>query len=310
MPRSAEDIIREFSDRLGDLKLATPTSEGTTTSLIDEVLDQFYPSNMANLNAWVYGGLDVPPDNQGVERRASSYAQGSHTLSFYAPWPAIISVEGTYEIHERYRRARKVEALNAAIGQLGVIFNHPVIDSSILTEENRWQYTLPASHDWTGVSRVELQITTDASLQGYPYWRLLDGWELYRNQDVSGETLVLQFSELLPQDRRLRIFGNVSYPEIQADTDTLELAGPWERTALEWVYEYAEYKLQGWATNKQPTLDHTKQVERMERMFAAQRESLKQRIPSRPNRQIITPWSRREYGNDSGYLGARSQVSH
>ena len=67
------------------------------------------------------------------------------------------------------------------------------------------------------------------------------------------ETWLIEFGILPPINRKLRIFGEGFYPTLSADTDILAIAGKWEGGALEWIYDWAEFRLNDSLSNRQPT---------------------------------------------------------
>lgn len=316
MSQSALDIIRELGYRWNGLVLATPDGVGGQTTLIDSKLDAYFPETVDQFNVWVYGGLDVPAANVGIERQAVSWAQTSHTLTFYSAWPATIIASGTYEIYRRVARGRLVAALNAAIGQLEDYWHRTFIDESIVTVQGQYRYVLPRYQNWISINRIELQMLTQSNLVGYPYEEL-EGWNIEEDQTGGVQTFYLQFSDVaLPAGRRLRIHGEGSYPEIEADTDTLELVGGNQRRALEWVYDYAGYKLDGWLMNEASTLDQQKLYAKRGEDLQGVLEDIRKKTAPHQNVRIMTPLTpngrlRRGGGRDPRWIGAAwSQANH
>jgi len=162
MAKTAQQLIRELAYRLGELRLSTATSAGLATTVVDTSLLQHFPGDVAQLNAWAYA---VAGTNAGQERRAKSWAYSSTTLTLYSPgFSALTAQNDTFEIHLRSQRARKLEAINEAVGMLNLGWFRKVIDGSIETVSTRYRYALPTAVPWSAVDRVELQGGSDSDL--------------------------------------------------------------------------------------------------------------------------------------------------
>ena len=115
MAQTAIALIRELSERVGDLVISTPNSGGTA-SLFDPDLLQYFPQPLQQFNGWVYctqGSQDA--GNRGLERRAQQWRPDQSLLQLYSPgFPSPIT-GGEYEIGMRFPRRRKMAALNSAI---------------------------------------------------------------------------------------------------------------------------------------------------------------------------------------------------
>lgn len=242
MSKTAQELIRTASKRLGDLILSTPTSPGTITTLVDSLLRQ-YLQTLTQANLWVYGGSTVDVPNRGQQRRAAAYTRESNTVSFEASWPNAITL-GTYEIHPRYDRTLILEWLNDAVGQLGIYWFREVRDQSLLTADLTMAYTLPAAQYWTKVNRIELEVNTSGTVEGFPF---VDAgpWNPhpYPYTDQFGNrTWTIQFGLQPPPDRILRVFGEAYYPELTNDGDVLALAGQYERPAMSYIFDWINYR--------------------------------------------------------------------
>jgi hypothetical protein len=287
--KQARQLIRELGTRLQEYILCHPESGGPTMLHCQDLL-QHFPQQIDQFNGWVYCASTQDAQNLGIERRARQWTVDG-SLSLYTPgFPGPIT-GGEYEIHMRYPRARIVEALNAAIGQLGLFWFRDWQDNSITTAANTWIYPLPQGEYWSNVYRLEIQINTSETQIGYPY---ADGeylnWRPRKWTDQTGvETWAIEFGLLPPPNRKLRIFGEQFFPDITGDDDTLPIAGKWERAALDWIYDYSEFRLQWWLTNKQPTAEADKlRQQALDRLENQKNEILQNAPPHRPGR-IVTP---------------------
>lgn len=288
---TAQQLIQEVAKRYGDYAPCTPGG-GSTGSLFDTRLNIYFPQDVGStsqpLGAWVYGTQTADVGNRGQTNRAYQWQASISTLSFLAPWPAVPST-GLYEIHRRIERSRKLEALNDAIGQLGLNWYRPLLDTTLTTAANTWTYTLPALID--KVYRVELQVATDATLVGYPYVdAAIYDWRVDTAVDAAGNTTqTLQFGTLPPPNMKLRLLGLVQYADLVNDTDVLPLRDVWERAALHFLFTYALHLFQRWEAVNQPAA----QVERLEqqaaRLLQEAEQFRQQYAPGSPNYQVITP---------------------
>jgi len=287
----ARTLIRELSERIGDLVIATP-SGGGTGSLIDSDLLQYFPQPLTQFNGWVYGTDSVPTAaNRGIERRGKQWIPDNNILLLYPPgFPGPIQ-GGEYEISMRYPRHRKMAALNSAISQLGLLWYRQIVDETLVTEVNRWIYEPDPVQNWANIYRVEIQINTAEEQIGYPFADAeYLNWRSRRWVDTLGaEHWAIEFAIQPPPDRTLRIFGEGFYPNLQFDDDVLAIAGKWEGGALEWVYDWAEFRLNDSISNRLPTGEaeriRQQALDRLER----QKNDVLNNAPSHMPGRIVTP---------------------
>lgn len=289
MAKTAQQLIRELSARLQQFVLCTPEAGGPTALHCNDLL-MFFPQQITQFNGWVYCASPQDAQNLGFERRGLQWTPDG-TLQLYAPgFPAPIT-GGEYEIHMRYPRSRLVEALNTAVGQLGLSWYRDWMDESIVTRYDTWIYYPPPGQFWSNIYRLEIQINLNETQVGYPYADAeYLNWRPRRWVDQQGvETWAIEFGILPPPDRKLRIFGEGYYPDLQRDSDVLPLAGKWERGALDWIFDYAEFRLQWWLTNKQPTAEADKLRQQAMDRLERQKNELLQNAPSHRPGRIVTP---------------------
>jgi hypothetical protein len=291
MAQLAINLVRELGARLGDTVLSTPSASGTAT-LIDPSLVQYFPQTLTQFNGWVYGTETVPnAQNQGVERRAQAWSPQNSTLQLYSPgFPGTIQ-GGTYEIHMRFARSRKLAAINSAIGQLGLTWYRKIIDETLVTQPSTWIYHPDPTQNWANIYRVEIQINTSPTQVGYPFADAeYLNWRPRRWVDQFGkETWAIEMGILPPVNRQLRIFGEGFYPQMVHETDVLAIAGKWEGGALEWIYDWAEFRLNDSLSNRQPTGEaeriRQQAMDRLER----QKNDILVNAPSHEPGRIVTP---------------------
>lgn len=302
-------MVQELGRRMQEFLPSNPNAGGLATTLIDPNLRQFFPNDIAQLNAWVYAGAGADGANVGLERRVQSWAASTATATFYPPgWPTAPSA-GIYEWNIRFQRSRLLEAINDAVGQLGLTWFREVVDQSLVTLDHTWAYVPPAVQNWSNIQRIEIQINTDTNLTGYPFVSAeYLNWRARRAVDTLGvESWVIDFGLLPPIGRALRIFGEAFYSDLQFDTDALAIAGEWRRPALTWIYAWASFNLNDWSTNSMVSTE----VEKVRQKSLDQLQNQKTQLlatapPHRPGR-IITPGRGDaqpiESPEDGSYLG-------
>lgn len=280
---------------MGEFYLATATG-GSTTTLVDANLDQYWPGGVGQQSApmgiWGYGASDaVSTSNRGIERRAKSYTQNTHTIEWLAAWPGAIS-SGGYELHWRTPRSRKLEAINSGVRQLGFHWWRSVVDeASITTVANTWQYNLPTTVQWNTVPKLQIQISTDATLVGYPYvdaspWN----WAIVPITNSSGVTTYrLQFATIPPPGRIIRVFGEANYNDLVNDSDILPIDATSAGIATEWLYSWAMYQLTRWESVRQP-MNNTQWLEQQGAALLKEAQDIRDRFASTPQAtRIVTP---------------------
>lgn len=291
---TAIEIIRELSERIGDFVLTNPESTSNAIALVDPYLTQHLGAqNMDDVNAWVYGTLAADAGNVGVERRASSWTAASTTLNLYAPgFPSPIQ-SGEYEIHLRFARRRKLAAINSGIALMGGNWYRSVYARVLTTMDQTYRYALDPTINWQSFEAVEIQLTTDPTLVGFPY----ESSEAYNpsiepDTDVGGNTIwYLQFGALPPAGRNIRILATAGYDALVADGDVLPLPDDIGGKALEWLYEYSEYKLFSWDMNRQPTGQLDRAAQQAQLHLQKSLQDLKDYARSGGRKRLITPGS-------------------
>ena len=291
MAQTALSLIRELSERIGDLVVATPSAGGAST-LVDADLRQYFPQPLSQFNGWVYCNESSPDAaNRGLERRGQQWQPSGSVLQLYPPgFPGPIT-GGEYEISMRYPRHRKMAALNSGIAQLGLNWFRQIVDETTTTQVNTWLYTPSQAENWSQIYRVEIQINTAEDQIGYPFADAeYLNWRPRRWVDNQGvESWAIEFGILPPPDRRLRIFGEGYYPTLQHDSDVLAVSGKWEGGALEWIYDWAEFRLNDSISNRLPTGEaeriRQQAMDRLER----QKNDILSSAPSHMPGRIVTP---------------------
>lgn len=301
MSRTAKALIRELAQRMGEYFLFSATGTGTTTSIVSTQLDQFFPKSISGpMGHWIYCSAGT---NVGQEVRAWMYNTTGKTWTLNQPgFTGAPVATDEFEVHARTRRARKLEALNDAIGQLGLLWFREFYDTSLITQQNVWNYTLPSSQNWSNISQVEIQTTTNAILPTYPYLSADPyDWRIRRdvNQTTGAETFVIQFGIQPPIGRILRIHGEGYFSDLAADTDVLAgVGGKWERAALGWIFDWAKYRVLDEEIEGMPSGDVMKYRQRAQDKLIEARDRIIQLLQTHEPGKIIVP------GHGTAQLGA------
>lgn len=307
MPRTAQQLVRELADlRLADFILITSSSPGTDKTVVSSALSQYLPADADQVNWWVYCSSGTA-GNVGQERRAKTWSYQTSTLTLHPPgFPSATNPGDEFEIHRLVKRSAKLDALNSGVRQLGLHWYRDVVDESITTVSSTWRYELPSSVSWVRVYKVEIQATTNSSMSGYPY---LDAkpWnpQLYRDVSPTGaETWYLQFGLLPPSGRKIRIYGEAAYPALSGDQDVLALSGAWEGKALEWLFDWAVYRLWEREGHRQPSSEGDRYMFWTRDKLMRQREALLLDAPSHKEGRVLVP------GMDTGLAAGVSNPSY
>lgn len=314
MSATLQALVREVSNRRGDLILATPTSAGTSTTLISLGINPYFPKDITQLYLWVYGTATgsgaVDVSNQGVEQRSTSWTAASNTLTLFPPGmpTAILSLTGVWEMRRAKSRTRVVEAVNSAVGQLGYYCTREFKDETLVATQNQWRYTLPSPQNWERITNIEIQ--QSLTYADYPYRdarQLGLNWRPERTTDESGNTLwQIQFASQPPPGYIIRVWGEAYYPDLSLETDVLSIEAEHDRMVREWVYDWALFKLDAEQAEAWASGDSAKAMQlRESNLQRVKAQILEQCKPPKPGR-INTPLTMigRGWSEDPNYLGA------
>lgn len=324
MSITCTQLIRELGKRLGEYIQSTPTASGSSagTTLVDSNLLQYWPQTIGTgqeqFMPWVYGSTTVDAANVGITRRATMWNSASAVtaLTFPVAWPAPITSTGSsgapvYDIFLRNSRDRLLEAVNSAVGQLGLWWFREFIDTSITTAAQTWSYTLPSGQYIARLWQVEYQVDTSSNNIGFPYAdaQNLD-WQVVESTDTTGAfTQTLQFGILPPYPRTLRLRGEAYFPDLVNDSDVLALSGEWQRPCTGWIYKYAAFLINSWLAMQLPQGD-TQRYAALEQSLLQEAETLKAEMKRghKPGRIVVPGLGEglfnQSLGNSPSWLGA------
>ena len=280
-----------FTDQLGrTVRKVEVKGSDIAPSMIDQGLAQYLPADHQQLYCWVYGAEGVPAGNAGYQRRARDWNHSASTLTIHTPFPQPVVAQGVYEIHLRLRRDRYVEALNQAIMQLQLSWYRPVIDESIMTQVNHWEYPLPSTYKWTQLHRVEIQTSIAPEMVGYPY-RGADylNWKVDRYvADDRTVQYLLRFAYQPPPERKLRLYGEAMQQRLTNEDDLLVLDDQWAEPARNWILQYAQWLCLGWEAQRQPAGQADRYLMLRDRLLQDKKELLKLK-PVHANARLKVP---------------------
>lgn len=299
MAKTASQLVREISSRLDDLVFAQPTS-GTATTLVDQKLLQWFPVDVINAPAYVYGVSTTATfggtsytacdaANQGLERIAKGWTASTTTLTLQPPGMATNMTTGTYEIRKLWPRSRILEYLNEAIGLSGCYWARSVMDASITTAANTWSYTLPSSQNWQSIEKIELQISTTQPT--FPYVDMTPlNWRPEKTVDTSGnEVWKIQFEDQPPQPFNMHVWGRAFYADVANETDILAISGEWERKALAWIYSWAIMLAQEQREASAASLEAAKIRDKKRDVLTRALDALQKWAPENKGGRVIIP---------------------
>lgn len=288
MSKTTVQLVQECANRMGELVLFTGTTLGLTTTVISTGLKKFLGSDAVDrTHAWVWA---LTGNNAGEEARSTSYAPSTDTLTLLSPGFTNGTASGaTYELHRRHRRSRKLEAINSAVRQLGLLCWRNITDTSLTTVAEQYTYTLPAAQNWLAVHSVDIQSNPD--LAGAPYVSAQQfNWSVEDATTTAGvRTMLLRFGKQPTPTRVLRVHGIGYYTELVLDADVLPISGPWEGRALEWIMDWAKYRLMEETVEQQPAGQSDRYRVRALDMLMKQKEDIITLMRSHKGGRINVP---------------------
>jgi hypothetical protein len=311
---TAEALIRELGARLGDTVVVTPEAGSSATQFVLPPLAQYLPADVpfnmatgAGLQAWVAASGSVPAPNAGQERRAQEWRSATTTLVLYPPGFPAAPTTGEYEVHLRFPRSRKLAALNAGVRQLHLHWERIIEDESLVAQQHTWVYPLPSTIPWDRLVRVELAPATP----GRPFEDARPlGWRLRVNTAANGQTTyLLEFRNLPPAGRTIRLIGVARFPDLQAATDLLVVPDTLLGPVQEWLLDWAELKLWQWTSAFVPAGQQEGVEAKQQRQLERQQQLLVRALRGRAPARVVTPGN--EPGTvwqDSAWLGLGHRV--
>lgn len=317
-PPTLQALAREVSARRGDLITVSPTSAGTPTTLVSTFLNQYFPADIGKTGPgvylWGYGTATGPGaveiSNQGMEFRSFMWTAANSTLTFSTPgFPAAISTTtGVWELRRSKNRSRVVEAINSAVRQLDLFATREFKDETLTGVQEQWRYTLDSSEAWSRVNAVEVQRALN--LPDYPYADARSiglNWRAERTTDTFGTTLwQIQFEAQPPPGYTLRVWGEGFYTDLLQESDYLTLPAEWTGKGLEWIYDWALYRLDAEQAEAWAAGDAAKAMANRETNLQRAKEVLQEQAKAPKPGLINTPLSRvgRGFADNPAYLGA------
>lgn len=218
MPTTRANLRLEAARRLGLVSSITTSSEGHAsghTFVAVGLLDKF-PTSLNEL--WVYN------PSTSEERRVVNYDEPEGIAQVNRPFAAQIATSTTLYIFRRFAPSAYNDALQSAITDVYPYLAQMVVDTSLTTASEQYEYTIPSSIvslERMDGGRVEMEVNTNDS--DYPYVELRL-WETREALTTSRtHTLLIHPNELVA-DRTLRLrgLGYLTNPSTDAATVPLE----------------------------------------------------------------------------------------
>lgn len=226
-------VLLNVAECLKGVRYGTSTDLGTTTTLIDSLMDE--------PDKWFNGGTVWFLTGALADKTAviSAYASATHTFTFTAALSsAPLSGIQYAALRGTYTRDALVSAINKALLDLGPL---PSINESLLTVAEQESYTLPA-----GVSNIlRVQVSNgDDYDPPHQYWKEING-KIYFTDEAPSEDGML-----------IRLWYNAVQPFITLDAD--EVTDQIHPMRLAWTAAYyAALTRSGQAENSEP---HSKEM--------------------------------------------------
>lgn len=210
-------LRRKLGRRLRDLEWGVTTANGSTTSAIcAEVRIARYRDD--HFNNWLFNRLTGTPEWTVVTDWAT--ATDTFTLA-----PAIASVGSgvEFEVTRRWTPEEYRDALNWAIVASFPILSRAIITTSVLTEADTYQYTIPAHIRFPASVEVESNNNLTGATQdvrGFP-------WKAAPHRIIhDGLQQIVEFDVKPTASRRLRITGTGALSQLYSDDDYVEVVEP------------------------------------------------------------------------------------
>lgn len=221
--------IRQMTGKLmHGLYTGTTTSNGSTTTAIcahprfTRRRDNYFGDTTTGTDGWLFHNLST---GEWTEITGFTASTGTFTLS-----PAIASVGNgvNFEIMSRWTPEEYRDAINWAIVNTYPTLSKPVIDTSIVTEKNKFRYQVP--NNIRILNNVELGTMDNDSETS-----LTSKWHPWRKMPYTpyddGLNRYLEFKREPPFDEEvggyvLRLTGTAALSQLYSDTDYVEVVEP------------------------------------------------------------------------------------
>lgn len=227
-----------------------------------------YFGGITGTSGWILHRLT---DNTWSE--ISGWVQSTGTFTFVSEFDSQVEQDELFEIWAMFTPDEVRDAINWAVVNSYPTLSVPIIDTSLLTEEDRFTYTIPNNIRILNKVEIESDSFTDSEDQfsrGQP-WRLVP----YDVLD-DGLTRQIEFKIENRENARLRITGTAMLTQMSLDTDYTEAIDP----QIDVIVNYAAFRLYQLLQNDDSSTDVLRWKDRSS-FFADEFEKLKRRAGNR-----------------------------
>lgn len=250
---------------------ASGASDGSTAIAVTSNFKRYrndYFGGVSGTSGWIFHRLS---NNTWAE--VSDWVQSTCTFTFLSNFSTQIASGESFELWSLFTPDEVKDAINWAVVNSYPTLSVPIIDTSILTVEDKFTYTIP--NNIRILNKVEIESdtfadSTDQFSRGQP-WRLVP----YDVLD-DGLTRQIEFKIENREDARLRITGTAMLAQMSIDTDYTEVIDP-QTDVL--VY-YAAFRLFALRSSDDASTDMARWNDRSQ-FFAAEFEKLRRKAGNR-----------------------------
>ena len=248
---TALTLVDRLSQSIGDY-----ISEAVTTNI---AANAYIVST--HLNKWD-GGEDntfkdwwvyiASQNNNGKERRARTYAASNATINVFGG--NLVADTNIADIRlGQYSYIDKLRSINDAIQETFPTLHRPIVDTSIISVTNTYEYNLPTNLAMGEVSKIFWEDGGTTNTTAQQFWSLIYGWRIL--DDGSQKKFRLPFNPTNAITFRLE--GIAPFSTLAGSSNSIETDLERELALLT---AYAEYKLYDRLEQPVATLD-TKRYE-------------------------------------------------
>lgn len=213
-------IRRTVGRLLGDMVLLKATSDGTTSTFVDDVNLHYQDGALNGRQILLVSCGNVA--NEGVVRRVTGNLKSNGSVSFTPGSPAPTLAGDEAELWNERGSTITVdevhEAINRAIRAAAATTVSPV-SQTVTLSLNQLQPVLDIPAGWEYFSRAQWQ---DISFR----WRQIPTSDL-RIDQANMQVEIMHRSKVLAHKRAIRFFGYVSPGVLESDTDVTPVDPEW-----------------------------------------------------------------------------------
>lgn len=196
------------------------------------------------IDGWIF---NLPDDEEWTV--VSDWTQSSGTFGLTPSATGQILSGTSFEVMNRWSPDEYRDAINWAIVNCYPILSKPVIETSVLTEEDIFSYAIPNSIKILNKVEIERNNTdttiTDSRTRGHP-WRQIAYYPVDDSLNRS-----IEFKRELDDGRRIRLTGTTTLSQLYYDSDFVEIVDP----HVDLIVFYAAYRLYTLLTNTDAASD-------------------------------------------------------